>query len=192
VLRRVVQLVASCVVLGVGVGILLLAALGSDGYSTLINGLSLHFGVAFVLVNTVVGVVFVAMAWTRRLLPGLGTVVQPVVVGFTVSWVLTSFDAPSGLLLRGVLLACAFPVVAFGVAGYLHSALGAGPTEAAALAWDPPLPFRWSYSMLQAGGAVTGWLLGAAIGVGTVLVIFLLGPAVDLITRRMLGRARVG
>jgi uncharacterized protein len=191
VLRRVVQLVGSCVVLGVGVGMLLLAALGSDGYSTLINGLSLHFGVAFVLVNAVVGALLVGMAWLRHLPPGVGTLVQPLVVGCTVSGVLDAFDQPAGIAARIVLLAGAFPVLAAGVAGYLDSALGAGPTEAAALAWDPPLPFRWSYSVLQAGGAITGWLLGAAIGAGTLVVIFLLGPVVDLITRRLLGRRRV-
>lgn len=190
-LRRVVQLVGSCVVLGIGVGMLLLAALGSDGYSTLINGLSLHFGVTFVVVNAVVGALLVGTAWLRHLPPGLGTVVQPTVVGCTVSGVLGAFDQPAGMAARIVLLACAFPVLAAGVAGYLDSALGAGPTEAAALAWDPPLPFRWSYSVLQAGGALTGWLLGAAIGAGTVVVIFLLGPVVDLITRRLLGRRRV-
>jgi uncharacterized membrane protein YczE len=76
-------------------------------------------------------------------------------------------------------------VLAVGVAGYLDSAFGAGPTEAAALAWDPPVPFRWSYSVLQGTGAVVGWLLGAAIGAGTILVIVLLGPSVDLIMRRV-------
>ncbi len=185
---RVAQLVASCVVLGVGVGMLLLAALGSDGYSTLVNGLSLHFDVLFVLVNAIVGVVFVAAAWSRGLRPGVGTVVQPVVVGFTVSGVLGAFDPPSALWLRVVLLLAAFPVLSAGVAGYLDSALGAGPTEAAVLAWDPPVPFRWSYSVLQGTGALVGWSLGAAIGPGTLAVIFLLGPLVDLIRRWLTGR----
>jgi uncharacterized membrane protein YczE len=191
VFRRVAQLVGSCLILGIGVGMLLLAALGSDGYSTFVNGLSLHFGIAFVVVNAVVGVVLVCMAWLRKLPPGVGTVVQPVVVGFTVSGVLDAFDGPSAILPRIALLVCAFPVLAVGVAAYLDSALGAGPTEAAALAWDPPVPFPWSYSVLQAGGASIGWLLGAAIGPGTLAVIFLLGPAVDLFTRRVLGRGRV-
>ena len=38
----------------------------------------------------------------------------------------------------------------------------------------------------QGGGAILGWLLGATIGPGTIAVILLLGPAVDL-TSRMLG-----
>lgn len=39
-MSKLVQLVVSCVVLGTGVALLFEAALGSDGYSTLVNGLS--------------------------------------------------------------------------------------------------------------------------------------------------------
>jgi uncharacterized membrane protein YczE len=183
--RRVSQLVLSCVVLGVGVALLLRAALGSDGYSTLINGLSLSLDVPFVAVNAVVGLVLVALAWSRHVIPGVGTIVQPVVVGFTVSGVMSLVAEPDGLLARGLMLAVAFPVLAVGVAGYLGSGTGAGPTEAAALAFDPPVPFRWSYGIVQGGGALTGWLLGAAIGVGTILVIVLLGPMVHLMSRQV-------
>jgi uncharacterized membrane protein YczE len=47
------------------------------------------------------------------------------------------------------------------------------------------VPFKWSYSVVQGGGALAGWLLGAAIGPGTVAVILLLGPAVDLAARAL-------
>ena len=46
-LPRVLQLVLSCVVLGVGVALLLDASLGSDGYSSLVSGLTLATGVPF-------------------------------------------------------------------------------------------------------------------------------------------------
>lgn len=184
-IRRIGQLVAACVVLGAGVALLLSATLGSDGYSTLINGVSSATGWPFVAVNCVVGAVLVAMAWLRGTRPGLGTVVQPVVVGVTVSVLLAVVEAPQGIEARLALMVAAMPVLALGVAGYLGSGTGAGPTEAAALAWDPPVPFRWSYSIVQGGGALVGWALGAAVGPGTLLVVFLLGPAVDLIIRRV-------
>jgi uncharacterized membrane protein YczE len=178
------RLVVSCVILGIGVAMLLIASLGSDGYSTLINGLSIALNVEFFVVNFVVGVAFVAMAWARGLTPGLGTITQPVVVGFVVSGLLDAFAEPDNLVWRVILLVLSFPVLAVGVAGYLASGTGAGPTEAAALAFDPPVPFKWSYSVVQGGGALIGWLCGAAIGPGTLLVIFLLGPFVDLLSSR--------
>jgi len=181
--RRVGQLVVACVVLGVGVALLLLAALGSDGYSTLVNGVSLATGVPFFAVNCVVGVGLVGLAWVRGTRPGPGTIVQPVVVGLVISALLRLVETPHGLPARAGLLVLALPVLTVGVAGYLGTGTGAGPAEAAALAWDPPVPFRWSYSLLQGGGALIGWLLGAAIGPGTLVVILLLGPAVDLVSR---------
>ena len=68
-------------------------------------------------------------------------------------------------------------MLALGIAVYLGTHLGAGPAEAAALAWDPPVPFSWSYSAVQGLGALVGWLLGATIGPGTLAVILVLGSA---------------
>ena len=179
------MLLVGCVVLGMGVAMLLAADLGSDGYSTFVNGVSLATGVSFWIVNLVVGVVLVALAAFRKVYPGIGTVVQVVLVGVTVSVVLDLLETPDHLAWRSVLLAAAFPVLAIGIALYLGSHTGAGSAEAAALAWDPPIAFKWSYSMVQGGGALGGWLLGATVGVGTLAVIFLLGPAVDLAARLM-------
>lgn len=184
-MHKVAQLVVACVVLGVGVGFLLEAALGSDGYSTLVNGLTIETGQPFWVVNLFVGAALVAMAWLRGTKPGLGTVVQPLVVGFAVSGALAMIPPSTDVGVRAGELALAFVLLTVGVAGYLASNTGAGPAEAAAIAWDPPVPFRWSYSFVQGGGALVGWLLGAAIGPGTLAVIFLLGPGVDLVRRRV-------
>ena len=179
------MLLVGCLVLGTGVSLLLAADLGSDGYSTFVNGLTISTGVDFWIMNLVVGVVLVALAALRKVYPGIGTVVQVVLVGVTVSVVLDLLTTPDALGWRLALLVAAFPVLAVGIALYLGSHTGAGPAEAAALAWDPPVPFRWSYSVVQGGGALGGWLLGATVGVGTLAVILLLGPAVDLAARLM-------
>jgi uncharacterized membrane protein YczE len=182
-LRQLVLLVGGCLVLGVGVGMLLTAELGSDGYSTLINGISLRTGWSFWIVNILVGTVFVVLAAARHVRPGPGTVVQVVLVGITVSLFLGLLETPGALTMRLLLLAASFPVLAVGIVVYLGSNTGAGPAEAAALAWDPPVAFRWTYSAFQAGGALVGWLLGAKVGIGTLAVILLLGLAVDLASR---------
>jgi uncharacterized protein len=181
--RRGALLLLGCVVLGTGVGMLLTADLGSDGFSTVVNGLSIALDIPFVVANAGVSVAFLLLAAARGLLPGIGTLTQVVLVGFTVSWVLALLDTPDTVLGRSLLLAAAFPVLALGISAYLGAHLGAGPAESAALAWDPPLPFRWSYSAVQLFGAVVGWLLGATIGPGTLAVVALLGPAVDLTSR---------
>ena len=108
---------------------------------------------------------------------------QIALVGVTVTVALDLIARPDGWPARIALLVGAFPVLAVGIAAYLGSHTGAGPAEAAGLAWDPPVPFKWSYSVIQGGGALGGWLLGATIGAGTIAVIVILGPLVDLAAR---------
>lgn len=180
---RYVQLVVSCTVLGAGVALLLESALGSDGYSTLVNGITIASGLPFWLLNIVVGAAFIGLAWVRGTRPGPGTLVQWFLVGVVISAVMAVLPDVTDLWLRGLLVAPALLLITAGVGGYLASATGAGPAEAMALAWDPPIPFRWSYNLVQAGSALVGWLLGAAVGPSTVLVFVLLGPAVDLFRR---------
>jgi uncharacterized protein len=177
------MVVLGCVVLGTGVAMLLTADLGSDGYSTLVNGVSKATEISFLLANVLISLLFLLVAAVRRVYPGLGTIVQVVVVGWTVSFLIEVMDTPDDLPWRFALLTAAFPVLAVGIAAYLGAHTGAGPAEAAALAWDPPVPFKWSYSLVQGGGALVGWLLGATIGIGTIAVIVALGPAVDLASR---------
>ncbi|MDX6207444.1 MAG: hypothetical protein QOF39_3501 [Frankiales bacterium] len=182
--RQLGQLVGSCVVLGFGVVLLLTAHLGSDGYSMLVNGLHLTTGLAFWLMNVLVGVAFVAVAWLRGRCPGWGTVIQPVLVGVTVSAGLAALSEPRALWLRVGYLVAAMPVLGFGVAGYLATGTGAGPAEGLALTTEPRIRFRWSYSVLQSAATLAGWLLGATFGVGTFLVAFGMGPLVDLLMTR--------
>jgi len=173
-----VQLFVSCVLLGAGVALLLNADLGSDGYSMLINGLVKVTDVEFAVVNIAVGVLLVALAWLRGRTPGPGTVVQPAIVGLTVSALMPVFPEPTSWGGQSVEFAAAFVLLCVGVAGYLAVDLGAGPAEVAALAFDPPVPFKWSYSAFQLLAGLVGWLCGATFGVGTVVVVLLIGPVV--------------
>jgi uncharacterized membrane protein YczE len=180
---RVVQLVASCAVLGLGVGLVLTAGLGSDGYSSLINGFALSTGASYWAVNWLIGSMGVAFAWSRAVRPGLGTLCHPLVVGVTVNLVLDATSAPTSAVARVLLLLLGTFVLAAGVAAYLEAGFGAGPFESVALAMRP-IPFRIAYIVLQAAGAVAGWTLGASIGVGTLIIVIGVGPLASTLQRR--------
>lgn len=184
---RGAQLITACVVLGIGVGLVLTARLGSDGYSSLVNGIVRTADVPYAAVNPAVGLSAVLLAWGRHVRPGPGTIVHPIVVGSTVNVVLGSLDTPDAGIARVALLVAGMFVLAAGVAGYLDAGLGAGPFEGLALA--VPLSFRSAYVVLQAVAATAGWILGADIGPGTLLVVFGVGPIVHVL-RRYVARHR--
>ena len=180
---RGAQLLLGCVVLGIGVTLALVPRLGSDGYSTLVNGLSIGMDVPFLWMSAIVGFAFVGLGWVRGVRPGVGTLTQVVLVSVVVNLGLALVDQPEAMWARLLLLVIAFPVLAAGIALYLGVGLGAGPVEAAALGFDPPVPFAASYNTAQLLGALVGWWQGAAVGLGTLVVILFLGPAVTLAAR---------
>lgn len=176
---RIAWLVGSCVVLSAGVALLLGSRQGSDGWSTMLNGLYLRTGLPFVVVSLAMSVLFIGIAWARGLRPDLGTLVQPLVVGSAVGAFLPLAPRPEALAGRWLEFAVGFVVICVGVAGYLSADLGIGPTEAPSIAFDPPVPFRWSYMAVQAAGCLLGFACGADVGMGTMLVVFGIGPIVD-------------
>ncbi len=175
-------LVGGCLLVGIGVGLALRARLGSDGYSTVIYGVSEHLPLPYAVVNWAVASLCVAGAWTRGVRPRAGTLVHPIVVGSTVDVVLQLPPATSPAA-RICTLGAGLVVLCGGVALYLGAALGSGPFESLAFALTP-LSFRSAYVVLQAAGTALGWLLGAPVGPGSVLIVFGVGPIVSALRRR--------
>lgn len=184
----IVKLIVGAAILGLGIGLMLNARLGSDGFSTFINGIALTVGIPFGLSNVSVGLVLVAFTWWRGVRLGIGTFLQPLVVGVTVSATRGFLPSPDALAPRALECGIGFFVVAFGVALYLEADLGPGPAEGPALAVDPPIPFRVGYSALQIVQAVIGWVLGASAGIGTAATVVLIGPVVDRMRAMLRGR----
>lgn len=177
--RRLVQLVLSCVVLGTGVALALNARLGSDGYSTLLNGLTIKSCWSFLAVSLVIAAVLIGAAWLKGQPPGIGTLVQAVVVPATISALMPVFPHPTGTTSQWALFLLGFVVLCVGIAGYVATDLGVGPTESLSVALDPPVPFRWSYTIVQVTSGAIGWWGGADVGWGTLLVVLGIGPIVD-------------
>lgn len=180
---RAARLVLACFLLGCGVGLVLRAGEGSDGYSSLVNGLARRTGTSYAACNWTLGAACIGLAWLRGVRPGAATIVHPILVGLTVTGVLAYCPVPTAWPVEAALLLLGTLVLAVGVTAYLEVGLGAGPFETATLALRP-VPFAVAYSGLQAAGAVCGFLLGADLGLGTVVIVFGVGPLVALLRRR--------
>ncbi len=170
-----------------GVAMLLTADLGSDGYSTLVNGVVDRRRDA-VLRRQPRGQRRLPRRWRR---PGGCSARRrhrgaDRLVGSRGRPAAAVLDTPGSVTGQACCWSAALPVLALGIAAYLGAQLGAGPHRGRRV-WPGTHRCRsgGATALCQLGGALVGWLLGATIGPGTVAVILLLGPAVDL-TSRML------
>jgi uncharacterized membrane protein YczE len=186
---RGVQLVGGLVVSSVGIWLTIRAGLGVASWEVLHIALAERFGIGIGTASILVGAVLVLLVRVLGVRPGVGTLLNVLVIGLALNLLLASSllaTLPSqGLAERLVVLVAGIPVFAVGCAVYVGAHLGPGPRDGLMLALHLRLPIGVGTARVvsEGTGLGLGWLLGGPAGLGTVLFVVLAGPAVALAFR---------
>lgn len=186
---RLVQLVVGLYLFGLGIWLGLQAHLGVGPWDVLHGGLAKHLGTPFGRTSIGVSVVVFVIALAARVRPGIGTVLNVVVIGLVIDAMLSRpwLDGVQhdGLALRLLTTASGIASVAIGSALYLGAHLGPGPRDGLMVAIHQRTgwPVGASRAVLECSVLVLGILLGGPLGVGTVAFALGIGPAVGLAFR---------
>jgi uncharacterized membrane protein YczE len=181
-LRRFAQLFVGLVLYGVSLALMVRGRLGLAPWDVLHSGLirylPITLGQAVVLMSFVVLLIWIPL----REVPGIGTVANALVVGFSADGTLALLDAPHpvvlriGLMVGGVLLC--------GLAGalYIGAQFGRGPRDGlmTGLARRTGRSLRTVRTGIELTVFAVGLLLGGTIGIGTVLYALAIGPLTQL------------
>jgi uncharacterized membrane protein YczE len=177
--RRVCQCVVGLVVAGSGVALIVAADIGLAPWDVLHKGISRHTGIGVGTVIIIVGFALLLLWIPLRVRPGLGTILNAVLIGGTVNVVLPHLPEPDNVALQ--ILEMAIGVVAFGIgtAMYIGAGLGPGPrdglmTGIAARGYS----LRLVRTGIELTVLATGWALGGSIGLGTAVFALSIGPIV--------------
>ena len=180
--RRLPQLLFGLWLYGMSMALMIRAVLGVDPWDVFHQGLWPHLPLSFGQVTILVGALVLVVWWPLRQKPGLGTVLNVVVVGLAADMGLWLVPAPQALGWRiGLLIA---GIVLNGLAGacYIGAQFGPGPRDG--LMTGLSRLTGWSLRLVRTGIEVTvlvaGWLLGGNVGVGTVVYALAVGPLVQL------------
>lgn len=179
--RRLPQLLIGLWLYGFAMAMFVRSGLGLDPWDVFHSGLQRLLGVSFGTI--VIGVGFgVLLLWIPlRQWPGLGTVANAVVIGLAADSTLaiipqaTDWRVSWALLLGGLLLN--------GLAGglYIGSQLGPGPRDG--LMTGLARRTGWSLRLVRTGLELSvlgiGWLMGGAVGIGTIVYALAIGPLVQ-------------
>jgi uncharacterized membrane protein YczE len=189
VTRRLLKLNLGLVLFGTGLWLGLVAELGVGPWDVLTGGLSQQLGVRFGLMAIMVSVVVLLIGLAARVRPGIGTLLNVVVIGVVIDVLLATpllsglDEQPLPLRLSATLLGIAS--VAAGSALYLGAHLGPGPRDGlmVALHLRTGWPVGTARAVLESVVLLLGVLLGGPVGVGTVLFALGIGPAVQVAFR---------
>ncbi|HEU5037401.1 MAG TPA: hypothetical protein VFT70_10365 [Nocardioides sp.] len=180
--RRLPQLYVGLVAYGVSLAMMYRGDLGLAPWDVLHSGLIRHLpitiGQAVVLMSFVVLVLWIPL----REVPGLGTVSNALVVGFSADATLALLRAPDALVLRVALMVGGVLLCGLATALYIGAQLGRGPRDGlmTGLARRTGRSIRLVRTGLEVAVVVIGVLLGGTIGLGTVLYALAIGPLTQL------------
>lgn len=169
-----------------GVVLNLRSGLGLGPWDVLHQGISLHTPLSFGQASQLVGAVVIGVGLVLRVRPGLGTILNILLIGFFVDRILdtglipdiTPYNLPSQLAvdLLGVL------IVGLGSGLYIRAKLGAGPRDGLMLGLHRLTGWRLAITRgaLELSVAAAGFALGGSLGIGTLIFAVGIGPAVEL------------
>ena len=186
VLARVPGLLLGLVLFGVGIGLKLRSGLGLSPWDAFHQGVANHLPLSIGLVMILVsGLVLLAWIPLRQRV-GVGTVLNAVLVGLTIDATLRFIGEAGSTTVRWVYLLGAIGLIGLGSGLYIGARLGPGPRDGVMTGLAARgLSIRLARTVVEGTVLLAGWLLGGAVGVGTVVFAVLIGPLVQFFLRRL-------
>jgi uncharacterized membrane protein YczE len=169
------------VTFGTGVAMMVQARLGLGPWEALNQGIARQTGLAIGTVSVLLGIPILALWWPLGERPGIGTLLNVVLVGLSTNAALTVIPvavepwAQLGLMAAGVV------TVGLGSGLYLGADLGPGPRDGlmTGLHHRTGWSIRRARTTIELTVLVIGWALGGTIGLGTVVFALGIGPLVQ-------------
>ncbi len=164
-------LVLGLSIFGLGEGLFFVAHLGNSPWVVLSEGLSEQTGLNVGTITALVSVAVLTLWIPLKERPGLGTVMNIIVIATVLELTIDHFPAVEGLPAQVATNLLAVLLVGLGSAFYLTTKLGPGPRDGLMTSLHNRTGIRVSRVrlMIELTVLTAGFLLGGTVGFGTVL-----------------------
>ena len=121
---RLLQLVTGLFLYGFGIALMVRAAIGVAPWDVLSQGITLHSPLSFGLVTNLVGLVVLLLWWPLRQKPGVGTVLNVLLIGPSAQFGLWLLPPAVGLAWQLLLFCAGLLLIALATGLYIGARLG--------------------------------------------------------------------
>jgi uncharacterized membrane protein YczE len=176
----VVLLVVGLVIFGIGEALMIASSVGVSPWTVLAQGITNITGWSVGLATFVVSFIVLLVWVPLRQTPGIGTVLNIIIISVVLDLALPFLPQFESLTLRVAEAAVGVIVTGIGGGIYLIANLGPGPRDGlmTGLQRLTGFPIAGVRSAIEISAVLLGWLLGGVVGVGTMLYAFGIGPCV--------------
>ena len=165
---------------GLGEAVLIAAGAGVSPWTVLAQGVSNHtdWSIGF---STFIISGSVLFLWIPlRQIPGIGTILNVIIIATVIEAALHYLPVTENSFSQFLYVLVGILTTGIGGGIYLTANLGAGPRDGlmTGLQCLTGAPVAWVRNGIELSALLIGWSLGGAVGVGTLLFAFLIGPSV--------------
>ncbi len=182
--QRVAYLFIGLLLFGLGIVMTIRSNLGTAPWDVLHLGLINYFPFSVGQVSQLTGILVIGLGLALGIKPGWGTIANMYFIGVFIDLFMGSvlIPIPGRLLSQLALLFAGILVIGWGSFFYLSASFGAGPRDSFMVGaiQKSGWPLWKVRTAIEATVTLLGFFLGGPIGVGTIIVVFTLGPSIQL------------
>jgi len=196
--KRILMTVFGVLISGFSVGMFNFSSFGMDPFQVFAHGIWGHiplgYGVFYSVLNLIM-LIFIFIIDRRKI--GLGTVINIFLLGYVVQFSSLLFQEwiPNPAIgIKIIFLFIGIIVMCFGSSLYFTADLGVSTYDAVALIISEKKGVRFQYCRITSDFicAITGFLFGATLGVGTIFTAFFMGPIIAVFNKKIAIPLRYG
>lgn len=176
--RAWAQLLTGLLAYGLAVALMIRSNLGLGPWDAFHVGIHMLTGMSVGVASIVVGLIIVAGTTMAGVRPGAGTLANMVLIGVFIDLLLPVVPESSTWLVGLPMFIAGVVLCGFATGLYIGARLGKGPRDGLmiAISEHTTWPVRRVRTIIELTVLVAGWLMGGAVGLGTILFTVGIGP----------------
>ena len=174
-------LILGLILFGLGETLLITANAGVSPWTVLAQGISIRTGYSIGLTTFFVSIGVLCLWIPLRQKPGIGTILNTIIVSVVMDVSLPYLPAPETILLQTLQIISAVVIVGLGSGFYLIANLGPGSRDGlmTGLQRMTNKPIFLIRAIIEISVVIVGWYLGGGVGIGTIVFALAIGPFVS-------------
>ncbi len=174
-------LILGLILFGLGETLLITANAGVSPWTVLAQGISIKTGYSIGLTTFFVSLGVLCLWIPLRQKPGIGTILNTIIVSVVMDVSLPFLPAPETILLQTLQIISAVVIVGLGSGFYLIANLGPGSRDGlmTGLQRMTNKPISLIRAIIEISVVIVGWYLGGVVGIGTIIFALAIGPFVS-------------
>ena len=190
IIKEILKSALGLFIFAIGVYLTIQANIGLAPWDCLSMGVSAKVGYSYGIVHTVISIIILIIDILLKEKIGYGTILDALLVGNYVDCIgyLKLVPVSDNVAVSCAMVVIGLLIMGYGQYFYMDAAQGCGPRDSLLIALGkrfPRTPIGVVQTFMVGIALLIGWLLGGPVGIGTIISVFGMGSALQLVCKIM-------